>query len=202
MKSVLMAVMSFVLAGALVASPAVAQDKGVSVGQAAPSFSLEDHEGKTHSLADYQGKVVVLEWFNEGCPYVVKHYKEGHMNKLADQYKSQDVVWLAVNSTKGKDNDHNKKTADKWNMERPILNDSDGKVGKAYGATNTPHMYVIDKEGRIAYMGAIDDNDDSNTASIAGSKNYVSAALDAVLKGESVATPQTKAYGCTVKYAK
>jgi peroxiredoxin len=203
MKSVLSRCLAFALAGALLVTAARAdeQHSGVSVGAAAPNFSLQDQDGKTRSLEDYKGKVLVLEWFNEDCPFVQKHYKEGHMNKLADQYKGQGVVWLAVNSTHGKDSKHNKQTAEQWKIDRPILNDSDGKVGKAYGATNTPHMYVIDKEGRVVYMGAIDDKNDEETSSIASSKNYVQAALDAVLKGESVAMSQTKPYGCTVKYA-
>jgi peroxiredoxin len=189
--------------GAAAAWPARAEDQkaGAAVGQPAPAFTLQDQEGKPHSLADYQGKVIVLEWFNEGCPYVQKYYRDGHMNRLADRYEDQGVVWLAVNSTSGRSNDDNRKIAQKWHIDRPILNDSDGQVGKAYGATNTPQMFVIDQAGRIAYLGAIDDNDDASTESIAGSTNYVAAALDAVLKGEPVAMAQTKPYGCTVKYS-
>lgn len=175
---------------------------GVEPGDVAPDFTLQDQTGKEVSLADYKGKIVVLEWFNEECPFVVKFYKEGHMNKLAEKYKEKDVVWLAINSTSGKSNDSNARIAGEWKIDRPILNDSTGQVGKAYGATNTPHMYVIDKEGKVAYTGAIDSNLSSNTSDIDGATNYVVQALDAVLAGETVTTPKTKAYGCAVKYAK
>jgi peroxiredoxin len=172
------------------------------VGQPAPAFSLQDQDGKTVSLADHKGKVVVLEWFNDECPFVVKHYKEGHMNKLAAKYADKDVVWLAINTTGSHDNAHNKAIAGKWNIDRPILNDQSGETGKAYGATNTPHMYVIDKNGVVAYAGAIDSNRSSNTEDIEGATNYVAKALDEVLAGSNVSQPETKAYGCTVKYPK
>ncbi len=202
MKTFLLGLMSFTLLAALMVSTSAAKDKtGAQVGAAAPAFTLEDQSGQSHNLSDFAGKVVVLEWFNDGCPFVVKHYKEGHMNKLADKYEEKGVVWLAINSTSGTDNDHNKQIAKKWKIDRPILNDAAGAAGHAYGATNTPHMFVIDKEGKVAYMGAIDDNDDADTAVIADSKNHVAAALDAVLAGEKIQTPQTKPYGCTVKYA-
>lgn len=173
----------------------------VAIGQPAPLFSLQDQDGKTVNLADYKDKVVVLEWFNNECPYVVKFYKEGHMNQWAEAYAGKGVVWLAINSTKGKTNADNKAVAGEWNVNRPILNDATGDTGKAYGATNTPQMFVINK-GQIAYMGAIDNNRSSNTADIAGAKNYVAKALDEVLAGQSVSEPETKAYGCSVKYAK
>jgi peroxiredoxin len=189
--------------GVLVSGAAFAEEaKKAAVGAEAPNFTLQDQDGKEVSLADYKGKVVVLEWFNEECPFVVKFYREGHMNKLADQYKSKDVVWLAINSTKGKDISSNKAIAEKWSINRPLLSDADGKVGKLYGATNTPHMYVIDTEGKLVYAGAIDSKRSDKTADIESAENYVTKALDAVLAGETVTTPQTKAYGCTVKYAK
>src|SRR5687767_8319696 len=123
----------------------------VALGAPAPQFSLQDQNGKTHNLADYNGKIVVLEWFNEECPVVVRHYKADTMNTLASKYAGKDVVWLAVNSTSGKSNDANKAAAAEWKMDRPILNDSTGQVGKMYGAKTTPHMYVIDKNGTLAY---------------------------------------------------
>ncbi len=199
MKRVVLSMVAVFVMSMLTAADARA---GAKVGEAAPAFKLDDQSGQMHSLGDFDGKIVVLEWFNEGCPYVVKHYKNGDMNKLAEKYADKDVVWLAVNSTSGKSNETNKAIAEKWSIDRPILNDADGKVGKAYGATNTPHMFVIDKSGKIAYMGAIDDNDDADPGVIADSKNHVAAALDALLAGKEVETPQTKAYGCTVKYAK
>lgn len=173
----------------------------VAVGQPAPTFALQDQTGKTVDLASFNDKIVVLEWFNEECPYVVKFYKDAHMNTWADKYASQGVVWLAVNTTKGKSNDDNKSIAGKWNIDRPILNDSAGDVGRTYGATNTPQMFIINK-GQIAYMGAIDSNRSANTSDIEGATNYVAKALDEVLAGNSVSEPQTRAYGCSVKYAK
>lgn len=172
------------------------------IGEAAPAFSLQDQDGKTHSLADYAGKVVVLEWFNEQCPYVVKHYSGGHMNTLAKKYAEKDVVWLAVNTTAGKSAQDNKKIAGDWKIDRPILADTTTEVAKAYGAKNTPTMYVIDKEGKLAYMGAIDSDRSDDSSKIEGATNYVAKALDEVLAGKSVSEPKTKAYGCGVKYAK
>jgi peroxiredoxin len=181
---------------------ATAAHAGVKVGQAAPDFSLENHKGETVNLSDLKGKIVVLEWFNNECPYVVKHYKEGHMQKLASKYAEKGVVWLAINSTNGKSNADNAAVVEKWNMPMAILNDAAGTVGKQYGATNTPHMYVINAEGNLAYIGAIDSDRSADTSKIDGATNYVAEALDALLAGESVKTAETRAYGCTVKYKK
>ena len=201
-----------VLALALVPFVAVAGDKdkgksgdkmkggGVAqIGAPAPQFSLEDQTGKTHNLAEYKGKLVVLEWFNEECPVVQRHYKADTMNSLASKYAGKDVVWLAVNSTSGKSNDSNKAAAGEWKMDRPILNDASGQVGKLYGAKTTPHMYVINKDGTLAYMGGIDNDDRGNKSD---KVNYVDKALTELLDGTSVSEPQTRAYGCSVKYAK
>ena len=196
---------SLVLAGlaAAMTSSAFAESKSaVAIGQPAPGFSLQDQTGKTVSLSDYAGKIVVLEWFNDGCPFVVKHYKEGHMNKLADELESKDVVWLAINSTSSASVEHNAKVAADWKVNRPILDDKAGTVGHQYGATNTPHLYVIDKEGKLAYHGAIDSDSSNKTDKIDGSTNYVKAAVEELAAGKSVSRPETKAYGCTVKYAK
>jgi peroxiredoxin len=189
------------------ASVTIAGDKsqsmaasGAQVGAPAPQFSLPDQTGKTVSLADQSGKIVVLEWFNEGCPIVQRHYQADTMNKLANKYGPQGVVWLAVNSTSGSTNDSNAKAASQWKMDRPILNDAEGTVGHLYGATNTPHMYIIDKDGKLAYAGAIDN--DPNGKKTDGKVNYVEKALDELLAGNSVSQPQTKAYGCGVHYAK
>ena len=144
----------------------------------------------------------MLEWFNNECPYVVKFYKEGHMNQWASSYAGRDVVWLAINTTNGKTNADNKAIAGEWKIDRPILNDSTGEIGKAYGSRNTPTMYIIDKDGKIAYRGAIDNNGDASTGVISSSKNYVAQALDEMMAGKPVSEPMTKAYGCSVKYAK
>lgn len=201
MRHALMSLFAVALMGAFAAAPALAEDKA-KVGEKAPGFTLQDQDGKEHSLSDYEGKVVVVEMFNEECPFVVKHYREGHMNKLADKYKEQGVIWLAVNPTSGKSNETNKAISEKWSINRPILNDSAGDVARAYRATNTPHMYVIDKDGTLKYMGAIDSNRSAKTEDIAAATNYVDQALTAVLAGNEVETPETKAYGCTIKFAK
>jgi peroxiredoxin len=210
MKRSIFSVAAVALMASLVGAFAMAGDKHdkhaekhgkVAVGQAAPQFSLQDQDGKQVNLADYADKVVVLEWFNNDCPYVVKFYKNGDMNKWAEAYKAKGVVWLAVNSTKNTSNADNKKVSGDWNISRPVLNDATGEIGHLYGATNTPQMFVVNK-GQIAYMGAIDDKRSSSSDDVAGAKNYVAKALDEILAGQSVSEPETKAYGCSVKYAK
>jgi peroxiredoxin len=191
--------MAMVLTAALV-TQVTADEKHATakVGQPAPAFSLPDQHGKTVSLSDFKGKLVVLEWFNDECPVVVRHYDGNAMNNLAAKYKDKDVIWLAINSSKHHNVDHNKKAAETLKINRPILDDHSGKVGHAYGATNTPGMYVINKDGVLAYMGAIDDNKSGSKKE--GVKNYVSQALDELLAGKSVSEPMTQQYGCTVKY--
>jgi peroxiredoxin len=171
------------------------------VGQPAPAFSLQDQDGKTISLDANKGKVVVLEWFNEECPIDMRVYKEGEMKALADKWISKDVVWLAVNSTHDKTNASNKAAAAKLQIDWPILNDAPGDIGHAYGATNTPHMYIIDKDGKLVYMGAIDDDPRGDKA-VDQRLNYVDKALSELTSGSTITTPQTKAYGCAVHYAK
>ncbi|CAN5254012.1 thioredoxin family protein [soil metagenome] len=186
------------------ASFAIADE--VKVGSEAPAFTLTDTEGKTHNLADYRGKYVVLEWFNEGCPFVKKHYAGGNMQKLQKEYTGKDVVWLSMNSSAEGEQGHvtpesAKKTMAEWNMEATkILLDHDGKVGQAYGAKTTPHMYVIDPEGKLVYQGAIDSKPTANAADIEGAENYVKVALDNSMAGKPVENTSTKPYGCSVKY--
>lgn len=184
---------------------ALAADKaktaGPMPGDQAPAFSLKDQNGKSVSMADMKDKVVVLEWFNDECPFVVKHYKNGDMNKLAQKYAGKEVVWLAINSTNGRTSEDDKAISTKWHIDRPILLDASGEVGKSYGSKNTPTMYII-KDGKIAYRGAIDDKSDSSPESVSSAKNYVAQALDEILAGKPVSEPMTKAYGCSVKYAK
>ena len=194
--------MSTVAVLVMTMSLALAQDKksgGVKPGDAAPSFSLQDQDGKTVNLSDHAGKIVVLEWFNNDCPYVVRHYeKEKTSATLADKHK--EVVWLAINTTPGKTNADNKAVKEKWSIGYPILADTDGSVGKAYGAKTTPHMFIIDKNGTIAYAGGIDN--DPNGSKGADRVNYVDKALTELASGTSVSTPQAKPYGCGVKYQK
>lgn len=203
MRRTMFALGLLVAAGILMTQFAAAEKAEVAaLGKPAPDFSLQDQTGKTVSLSDFKGKIVVLEWFNEDCPFVVKHYEKGDMNKTAEKYAAQDVVWLAINSTSGKTNETNAKIAEKWNINRPILNDSTGATGRAYGATNTPHMYIINADGVLVYKGAIDSNKSSKQSDIAGATNYVAQALDELKAGKPVSEPETKAYGCSVKYAK
>ncbi len=174
------------------------------VGEAAPDFTLTNTDGKTVKLADFKGKTVVLEWFNPECPFVVKHHvKNTTFRDLYTQYNSKNVVFLAINSSaknmQGNGLELNKTKKTEFKMEYPILIDEDGAVGRLYGSKNTPTCYVIDKDGKLAYRGAID-NDSSPEK--AGSKNYVKNALDEVLAGKPVTESNTKAYGCSVKYSK
>lgn len=179
-----------------------------NVGEKAPDFTLTDVNGKEHSLADYEGKVVVLEWTNYGCPYVKNHYNTGNMQKLQGEMKEKDVVWLTICSSSSGAQGHMSNA--KWKSEsekrgvasKAILIDDDGKVGMAYGAQVTPHMYVIDKDGTLMYNGAIDSIASTKAKDIEKAENYVSAAVDAVLAGKPVAKSVSKPYGCGIKYPK
>jgi len=177
------------------------------VGAPAPNFSLPAADGKTHSLGDFKGKYVVLEWFNPGCPFVQKHYKSDNMQGLQKQFTGKDVVWLTIDSSApGKEgyltaDDANKQIAD-WKMKATaLLLDPDGKVGHEYAATNTPHMYVVDPSGKLIYSGAIDSKPTANPDDIASSTNYVKVALEEAMAGKPVTTPTSRAYGCSIKYA-
>ena len=175
---------------------------GALIGMPAPAFTLKDTQGKEHSLADLKGKIVVLEWTNPTCPFVQKHYKNGDMPALASKLAASGVVWLAIDSsnfaTADKDNDWIKERS----VTQPILLDADGTVGKAYGAKTTPHMFVIDKDGKVAYAGAIDDDPSPDPEKVKGARNYVAAAVEAVQKGLKPEPAETKSYGCSVKYKK
>jgi peroxiredoxin len=195
----------FVLTTTLLTLAAFAAEP-LKTGEAAPEFTLKDTEGNEHSLSDFKGKIVVLEWTNYGCPFVKKHYGGGNMQMLQEKYTGKGVVWLSIcSSAPGKQGYY---TAEQWPEQlaaakakaTALLPDADGTVGKLYGAKTTPHMFVIDKQGRLAYQGAIDDNRSWDPKTIEGAKNYVAAALDALLADEAVAEPETKPYGCSVKY--
>ncbi|MCF7837886.1 MAG: thioredoxin family protein [Candidatus Marinimicrobia bacterium] len=179
---------------------------GAEVGAPAPSFTLPDTNGKTHSLSDFAGQIVVLEWINVDCPFVKKHYGAGNMQALQSRYGQQGVAWLAVcSSAPGKQGHY---TAAEWkpliestrNQATAVLLDPAGEVGRLYDAKTTPHMYVIDGEGTLVYAGAIDSNRSHDPATIADAENYVAAVVDALLAGEPVPHSQTKPYGCSVKY--
>src|ERR1051325_6913746 len=189
----------------LIATTLLAAD-APPVGNTAPEFSLTDTKGKTHSLADYKGKYVVLEWFNPECPFVKKHYGSDNMQNLQKEFTEKGVVWLTIDSnapgTEGNlTTDQAEKIMKGWKTHQTaLLLDTDGKVGRAYGAKNTPNMVVINPDGKIVYEGAIDSKATPNPSDIPSSTNYVKAALEQSLAGKSVATPETKPYGCSVKY--
>lgn len=176
-----------------------------SVGQPAPMFSVTDLAGKPVSLADYKGKTVVLEWHNFGCPFVQKHYKSGNMQTLQKKY-GNDVVWLAVNSTNQSASDYtepvklDKQLKEFGAQPARYLMDEPGTMGMAYGAKTTPHMYIIDPNGKVVYNGAIDDKRSTNPEDVKTAKNYVVAALDELKAGKPVTMASTAPYGCTVKY--
>ena len=189
-------ILSTFIAGAAAAGP------GVDVGDTAPGFTLKDTAGREVSLADFKGKVVVLEWTNPDCPFVQRHYKEGSMKNLTSAYsESMGVVWLTINSTNYMDAAANAGFVKAEGITWPVLVDQDGTVGHAYGAATTPHMFVIDAKGTVVYNGAIDDDPRGNME--AGARtNYVSDALNDIAAGKAVSTPETKPYGCSVKYKK
>ena len=176
-------------------------------GIAAPAFTASATTGKPLSLADQRGKIVVLEWTNHECPYVRKHYETGNMQALQKEATGQGVVWLTIiSSAPGTQGFVSAGEADQLTTSRQaaptaVLLDPTGAVGKMYGATNTPHMYVIDKVGTLMYAGAIDDRPTTRRSDVQGAQNYVREALQAVAAGQPVKTPVTRAYGCTVKYA-
>jgi len=188
------------------ASTALFAAESPQVGSAAPDFSVTDSKGKTQSVSQYKGKYVVLEWFNPECPFVKKHYGPGNMQKLQKEFTDKGVVWLAVDSSApGKEGNLTPEQAEKkmteWKTHvTALVLDQDGKAGQAYGAKNTPHMFIIDPEGKIIYAGAIDSKATPNPADISSSTNYVKVALDESMSGKPVSTASTRPYGCSVKY--
>lgn len=175
-------------------------------GEGAPDFKLTGADGKTYSLSQYKGKTVVLEWFNKDCPYVRKFYDSKTMQGLQKATTGKGTIWLSiVSSAPGKEGAIDAATATKlvkdWEIgSTAVLFDTKGTVGQLYGAKTTPHMFVIDKAGRLAYQGAIDDQPSATKKSLEGAHNYVSDALTALEKGETVKTASTTPYGCSVKY--
>ena len=180
--------------------------QAAEVGKPAPAFTLTDSNGKSHSLSEYKGKFVVLEWVNHGCPFVQRQYHQKNMQTLQETYTGKGVVWLSINSTNPQHPDAvtgekaNEQNAKVGGHATAILLDSDGKVGHAYDAKTTPDMFVINPEGTLIYSGGIDSKpsarpDDPVVPS------YVAAALDEAMAGKSVSTPVTKSYGCGVKYS-
>lgn len=180
----------------------------LETGKPAPDFKLKNAGGKDAEikLSSFKGKVVVLEWLNHGCPFVRKHYDSGNMQKLQAKYVGKNVVWLSiVSSAPGKQGFVNAEEAlqemhKHKSAATNVLLDPTGEVGKLYEAKTTPHMFIINKDGILAYQGAIDDQPDTEQSSIPNAKNYITEALDLILANKNVGQATTKAYGCGVKY--
>jgi len=191
------------LALAAVALPAAA---ATTVGQPAPDFGAPDLQGKPVKLSDFKGKYVVLEWVNPECPYVRRHYNSGNMPELQKELAAKDVVWLAINSSNPSSGEFKtpaemtKWLGEKGGAPKATLIDKDGSVGKLYGARTTPHMYVIDPQGRLIYAGAIDDQRWASTEETKSARNYVRTALAEAMAGKPVSVAATSPYGCSVKY--
>jgi len=176
---------------------------GVESGKVAPEFEFTDLAGETRKLSDFRGRVVVLEWLSPGCTYVGRHYRSGNMQSTQAVAAADGAVWLQVNSSVMGDLDPAKSL--EWQKKQGVLatayiRDASGKLGRLYGAETTPHLYVIDKDGTLAYQGAIDDQPQASQAMTMSAHNYVKAALAALKAGQTVEPGTTKAYGCGVKY--
>jgi len=170
-------------------------------GRTAPGFELKSFEGRAIKLTDYSGSIVVLEWLNTDCPLVQYHYeKAGTMIELAKKYRDKNVVWLAINSTSQTTPEANREFAKKYKLPYPILDDRSGTVGRLYGALTTPHMFIISKNGVVAYDGAIDNAPNGKTLDGGDKVNYVDKALSELTSGQPVSIPKTQPYGCSVKY--
>jgi len=179
---------------------------GPVLGETAPNFTLNDLDGKPVELASFKGKYVVLEWTNYDCPFVKKHYSSGNMQALQDKNVAEGVIWLTINSSaEGKQGNFlpakwKELAAERKSSPTAILLDPDGKVGQLYMAKTTPEMFVIDPNGSLIYMGAIDDKSSTNVEDIKTAKNYVQQALDEAKALKPVSVPITRSYGCSVKY--
>ena len=195
---------------ALIALPALllaaSAQAAPSVGQPAPEFTLKDASGRTVQLSDYRGKYVVLEWTNPGCPYVRKHYDSGNMAATQQDAAARGAVWLSINSTEKSSWDWLEPTKlVAWQKDRKMqptatLLDEEGTVGHAYGARTTPHMYIVDPQGRLVYAGGIDSIASSSKDDIARAVNYVKQGLAEATAGKPISAATTRPYGCSIKY--
>ena len=176
------------------------------VGQPAPDFEGVDTHGKVHRLADYRGKTLVLEWTNHDCPYVRKHYSAGNMQAQQQEAAAQGVVWLSIiSSAPGKQGHVTPAQADELTRSRQaapqaVILDPDGKIGRAYSAKTTPHMYIIDPSGTLVYMGGIDNNASANADDIPAARQHLRVALQELAAGKPISESVTRPYGCSVKY--
>jgi hypothetical protein len=198
LPQIVLGFLTLIVAAALHAAPAV--------GQSAPDFTLRDASGKSVKLSDFRGKHVVLEWTNPSCPYVRKHYDSGNMPATQKEALDKGVVWLAINSTAKSSYEYLEPAkVVAWQRERKaqptaLLLDEDGAAGKAYGARTTPHMYIVDPQGKLIYAGGIDSIASSDPRDIKKAVNYVRQGLDEALAGKPLSAAVTRPYGCSVKY--
>ncbi|WP_295446141.1 thioredoxin family protein [uncultured Thiodictyon sp.] len=205
-KTCSLAPVTLALIGALLTWGLVWGAAAPQVGQPAPPFTVADTGGKTWSLAELKGKKVILEWTNDGCPYVRKHYGSGNMQTLQREATAAGYVWLTViSSAPGNQGYVSPTEADRLTAERKaaptaVLLDPQGTLGRAYGAKTTPHLYVIDAAGTLVYMGGIDDRATTDPADIPGARNYVRQAIADLDAGRPLTAPVTRPYGCSVKY--
>lgn len=180
--------------------------QAASVNQPAPDFTAKTTKGETFTLSQQKGKLVVLEWNNNDCPFVKKHYDSGNMQTLQKKYTGEGVVWVSIiSSAPGKqgyveDDGANKIVTERNAAPTYVIRDTDGKIGKLYDAKTTPHMFVINKEGVLNYAGAIDSIPSADQADVTKAQNYVTAALEEVKAGKPITTPTSRPYGCNVKY--
>lgn len=195
------------IAAAVSAFAFIAIATAATVGEPAPQFSLVDTDGQTRELSEFEGKIVVLEWTNYGCPYVKRHYNSGNMQAIQEANTGKEVVWLSICSSAPGTQGH--MSVPEWKSAiqskgvnaSAVLIDETSKVARLYGAIVTPHMYVIDEAGILVYDGAID-NQASVRGDISNAENYVTAAVDALLAGEPITKSKVKPYGCGIKYAR
>jgi hypothetical protein len=206
-NSTKLAVTAALVVASFILSP-VAHAESALLGQPVPQFALQGADGKEHALSEYKGKTIVLEWTNPECPFVHKFYDSGEMQKLQKSAADKGVVWLRINSNApGHEGAQTAEEAAAYEKSESVasketLLDPSGKVGHLFGATNTPQMFVINKEGVLVYAGGIDNKPSAKPSDIASAKNYVTAALTETLAGQPVAIPSARPYGCSVKYAR
>ena len=190
----------------LVTAFSLTANASVNVGKPAPDFTGVDSNGNKHTLSQYKGKTVVLEWTNHDCPYVKKHYDSGNMQALQKNATADGIVWLSIISSRPGKQGHvsgaqaNQLTRSRNAAPTAVILDETSEIGLLYGAKTTPHMYIIDRTGKLVYMGGIDSIPSKDEEDIAGARNYVTAALDAMAAGDPIADSITRPYGCSVKY--
>lgn len=198
--------MKTLLAAALLVLASAAAHAAPRLGEPAPDFTALDQNGKPAKLSDAKGRIVVLEWYNNGCPFVRKHYDSKNMQRLQRKYTAKGVVWYTITTgRKGKEGHMTQsESAERLKSEgmgsTALLRDESGDVGRLYSAKTTPHMFVIDKKGVLVYQGGIDDKASADQADIKGARNFVASALDETMAGKPVSTPSAPPYGCSVKY--